>query len=443
MPEENTTYHPKKGSFTALQYKDFRAYFGMRFFFTFAYQMQTTVIGFYIYQLTHSKVAIAFIGLSEVIPALSIALYGGYIADKCEKRKMLLLIYTGVLVTSLVMFIATLKSMNGHIPTHGILYIIYAMLFCNGIGRAFYEPATFAVYAHSVPKEVYPNASSWSNLSWQAASIIGPAAGGFLYAFGDHIFPGLTGISATFAAIILLLILSLVLVYRLRRYPAVPVKKEKTGKTLLAGIHFVFNNKMMLSTMSLDLFSVFFGGVTALLPVYAIDILHVGAEGLGIMRMASSLGAALTMAALVRFSPMAKPWRNLLIAVTGFGCSIIAFGVSHSFLLSLIFLFAQGAFDSVSVIIRSTIMQLLTPDHMRGRVSAVNSMFIGSSAEIGDFESGMAAKLLGTIPAVLFGGSMTLLIVIFTGLKTKKLLRLSLGDIHLAGEKNVVVSELA
>lgn len=404
----------------------------MRFFFTFACQMQTTVIGFYVYQLTHSKVAIAFIGLSEVIPALGIALYGGYIADKYEKRKMLLLIYTGVLVTSLVMFIATLKSMNGHIPIHGILYIIYAMLFCNGVGRAFYEPATFAVYAHSVPKEVYPNASSWNNLSWQAASIIGPAAGGFLYAFG---LPGLAGISATFAAIILLLILSLVLVYRLRRYPAVPGKKEKTGKSLLAGLHFVFKNKMMLSTMSLDLFSVFFGGVTALLPVYAIDILHVGAEGLGIMRMASSLGAALTMAALVRFSPMARPWRNLLIAVTGFGCSIIAFGLSHNFILSLVFLFAQGAFDSVSVIIRSTIMQLLTPDHMRGRVSAVNSMFIGSSAEIGDFESGMAAKLLGTIPAVLFGGTMTLLIVIFTGLTTKKLLRLSLTDIHLAGEQ--------
>src|SRR5580692_11628864 len=240
MPEQTPQFPLPKGSFAALQYKDFRSYFGIRFFFTFAYQMQTTVIGFYIYQLTHSKVAIAFVGLSEVIPALGIALYGGYIADKCEKRKMLLLIYTGVLITSMVLFVATLKSMNGHIPTYGILYIIYAMLFCNGVGRAFYEPATFAVYAHSVPKEVYPNASSWSNLSWQAASIIGPAAGGFIYAFGDHAFPGLAGISATFAATILLLILSLLLVYRLRAYPAVPIKKEKTGKSLSAGVHFVF-----------------------------------------------------------------------------------------------------------------------------------------------------------------------------------------------------------
>jgi MFS family permease len=425
LPEKLTDRAPK-GSFAALQYKDFRSYFGIRFFFTFAYQMQTTMIGFYIYQLTHSKVAIAFIGLSEVIPALGIALYGGYIADRCEKRRMLLLIYTGVLFTSLVMFGVTLKSMSGHFPAGRILLTIYSMLFCNGVARAFYEPATFTVYAHSVPRELYPNASSWSNLSWQSASIIGPVAGGLIYAFAGRVIPGISGISATFAVIIFLLLVSLVLVYRLGKYPAVFVKKEKTGRDLSAGIRFVFGNKMMLYTMSLDLFSVFFGGVTALLPIYAIDILHVGPEGLGVMRMASSLGAALSMLALVRFSPMARPWRNLLIAVAGFGCSIIAFGLSHSFLFSLVFLFAQGAFDSVSVVIRSTLMQLLTPDQMRGRVSAVNSMFIGSSAEIGDFESGMAAKWLGAIPAVIFGGTMTLLIVIFTWLKTRKLHSVSL-----------------
>jgi hypothetical protein len=164
--------------------------------------------------------------------------------------------------------------------------------------------------------------------------------------------------------------------------------------------------------------------------VFALDILHVGSQGLGLMRMASSLGAALTMITMVRFSPMGNPWRNLLIAVTGFGVCIIGFGLSKTFYLSLLFLFGQGAFDSVSVIIRGTLMQLLTPDHMRGRVSAVNSMFIGSSNEIGDFESGIAAKLMGTIPAVLFGGSMTLLIVTITYFKTKNLLPLKISDIH-------------
>lgn len=429
MPEADSP-PLKKDSFAALRYKDFRSYLGMRFFFTFAYQMQTTVLGFYIYQVTHSKVAIAFIGLSEAIPAVGIALYGGYIADKYEKRKMLLLIYAGVCFSSLVMFIVTLSSMHAYIHFNWIIPIMYAMIFCNGVARAFYGPATFTVYAHSVPREVYPNASTWSSSSWQAASILGPMTAGFAYAFAGHIIPGLSGITATFSIIIVFLLISTVLVYRLRKYPPVFIPKENIWKSLSEGINFVLKTKMMLYAMSLDLFSVFFGGVVALLPVFALDILKVGPEGLGLMRMTSSLGAALTMIVMVRFSPMNKPWRNLLIAVTGFGCSILAFGLSRSFYLSLLFLFTQGAFDSISVIIRGTLMQLLTPDHMRGRVSAVNSMFIGSSNEIGDFESGMAAKLLGTIPAVLFGGCMTMFIVIITYFKTKSLLPLSLNDIH-------------
>jgi MFS family permease len=209
------------------------------------------------------------------------------------------------------------------------------------------------------------------------------------------------------------------------------IPKENIWKSLSEGIHFVFNSKMMIGAMSLDLFSVFFGGVVALLPVYAQDILHVGAEGFGMMKMASSLGAAITMVVMVRYSPMDKPWRNLLIAVTGFGVCIIGFGLSRSFLLTLLFLFGQGAFDSISVIIRGTLVQLLTPDHMRGRVSAVNSMFIGSSNEIGDFESGIAAQLLGTVPAVLFGGCITLTVVTVTYFKTKSLLPLKIGDIHI------------
>lgn len=425
---------PKKDSFAALRYKDFRSYLGMRFFFTLAYQMQTTVLGFYIYQMTHSKIAIAFIGLSEALPAVGIALYGGYIADKYEKRKMLLMIYSGVLISSLVIFIITLKNTAGYISVGWIIPTMYAMIFCNGLARAFYGPATFIVYTSSVPREVYPNASTWSSTGWQIASILGPMLAGFTYAFADKIIPGLSGMSATFSLILISLIVALTLVYRLKKYPAVFVPKEGIRKSLSEGLQFVFKTKMLLYAMSLDLFSVFFGGVVALLPVFALDILKVGAEGLGIMRMASSLGAALTMIVMVRYSPMGKPWRNLLIAVAGFGCSIIAFGLSTSFYLSLLFLFAQGAFDSVSVIIRGTLMQLLVPDEMRGRVSAVSSMFIGSSNEIGDFESGMAAKLLNTIPAVLFGGSMTLLIVTFTYFKTKSLLPLKLHDIHVPQE---------
>ena len=401
----------------------------MRFCFTFAYSMQAVVIGFYMYQITHSAFALGLIGLCEAIPAISIALYGGYIADKSEKRKMLLLIFSGVILTSLVMFTVTLKSMSGIIHVGWIIPIIYVMIFCNGIARAFYGPATFTIYAHSIPKEVYPNGSTWSSSSWQVASIIGPAAGGLIYGYSDKFF-GISGITATFGCIIFFLVVSLVLVALLRKYPPVFVPKENIWKSLSAGIEFVFGNKMMIGAMSLDLFSVFFGGAVALLPVFANEILKVGAEGLGIMRATSSLGAVLTMLVMTRFSPMGKPWRNLLIAVTGFGLSIICFGLSKSFYLSLFFIFTEGAFDSVSVIIRGTIMQLLTPDHMRGRVSAVNQMFIGSSNEIGAFESGTAARLLGTVPSVLFGGSMTMLIVGITYLKTKRLVPLSLSQIQ-------------
>ncbi|MFD0751912.1 MFS transporter [Mucilaginibacter calamicampi] len=422
MSDTESTPPVKKDTFAALRYKDFRSYLGMRFFFTFAYQMQAVILGFYIYHLTKSAFALGLIGLSEAIPALGFGLFGGYIADKSEKRKMLLLVFTLVFLSSAVIFTVTLKNVSAAIHQDWVEHIIYVMVFCNGIARAFYGPAAFTVLAHSVPKELYPNSSTWSSSGFQIASILGPAAGGLIYGF--------YGITAAFTVILLFLLTALICVFFLRKYPPVFVPKESIWKSLSEGLHFVFHNKMMISAMSLDLFSVFFGGAVALLPVFANEILKVGAEGLGIMRATSSTGAVVVMLAMARISPMGKPWRNLLIAVAGFGLSIIGFALSRNFYLSLLFLFAEGGFDSVSVLIRGTIMQLLTPDHMRGRVSSVNQMFIGSSNEIGAFESGTAAKLLGTVPSVIFGGSMTLLIVIVTFFKTKKLVPLSLNQIH-------------
>lgn len=421
MADSDSQPLPTNDSFIALRYKDFRSYLGMKFFFTFAYQMQAVVLGFYVYQLTRSAFALGLIGLSEAIPSIGIALYGGYIADKSEKKKMLLFVFFGVLFSSLVMFTITLKSMSAHIHAGWIVPILYVMVFCNGVARAFYNPAAFTIMAHSVPKEVYPNSSSWNSSSWQIASILGPLVGGLVYGF--------YGITATFSIIILFLLVALVCVFFLKRHPPIYIPKESIWQSLSEGIHFVFHNKMMIGAMSLDLFSVFFGGAVALLPVFANEILHVGPQGLGIMRATSSLGAVLVMLAMARISPMGKPWRNLLIAVTGFGLSIICFALSRNFYLSLLFLFTEGGFDSISVLIRGTIMQLLTPDSMRGRVSAVNQMFIGSSNEIGAFESGTAAKIMGTVPSVLFGGSMTLLIVTITYFKTRKLIPLSLNEI--------------
>lgn len=394
----------------------------MRFFFTFAYQMQAVIIGFHIYYLTKDPLALGLIGLCEAIPAISIALYGGYVADKTEKRGLLLKIFSGVFFCSLVMLIVTTKQMHTYVPTSYIVPIMYGMIFGIGIARGFFSPATFSLMAQIVPKKLYPNSSTWNSSSWQMASILGPAAGGLIYGF--------YGITVTYIVIITFIAIALACIFFLKPHPPTFIPKESIVKSLTEGVQFVFKSKMMLGAMSLDLFSVFFGGAVALLPVFANDILKVGSEGLGFMRAAASAGAVITMLAMTRFSPMNKPWRNLLIAVTGFGTSIICYGLSKNFYLTLVFLFMEGAFDSISVIIRSTIMQLLTPDEMRGRVSAVNSMFIGSSNEIGAFESGLTAKLMRTIPAVVFGGSMTILIAGITYLKTKGLIKLSLQEIN-------------
>ncbi|SFH13884.1 MFS transporter [Pedobacter insulae] len=419
--EEQSVIVEKKDPFAALRYREFRSYIGMRFFFTFAYQMQAVIIGFHIYYLTKDPLALGLIGLCEAIPAIGIALYGGYIADKTEKRGLLLKIFAGVLLCSIIMLVVTSNRMHAYVPTSYIVPIMYAMIFGVGLARGFFGPATFSLMAQIIPKDLYANGSTWSSSFWQMASILGPLTGGLIYAF--------YGITPTYMVIISFIIFSLICIFFLKTHPPTFIPKESIVKSLKEGINFVFKSKMMLAAISLDLFSVFFGGAVALLPVFAEDILKVGSEGLGYMRAAASIGAVITMLIMTRFSPMNKPWRNLLIAVTGFGLSIICYGLSTSFYLTLFFLFCEGAFDSVSVVIRSTIMQLLTPDQMRGRVSAVNSMFIGSSNEIGAFESGLTAKLMRTVPAVVFGGSMTLGIAAITYFKTKNLLPLTLADI--------------
>jgi MFS family permease len=419
---DNTEILEKPDPYAALRYPEFRSYLGMRFFFTFAYQMQAVIIGFHIYHLTKDPLALGFVGLCEAIPAISVALYGGYIADKSEKRGLLLKIFSGVFLCSLVMLIVTTKQMHAYVPTSYIIPIMYLMVFGIGIARGFFSPATFSLMAQIIPKKLYPNSSTWNSSSWQLASIAGPLVGGLTYAF--------FGITVTYIIIITFIFIALVCIFFLKRHEPTFVPKQSIVTSLTEGIKFVFKSKMMLGAMSLDLFSVFFGGAVALLPVFANDILKVGSEGLGFMRAAASSGAVITMLVMTRFSPMNKPWRNLIIAVVGFGTSIICYGLSKSFYLTLVFLFMEGAFDSVSVIIRSTIMQLLTPDEMRGRVSAVNSMFIGSSNEIGAFESGLTAKLMRTVPAVVFGGSMTILIAGITYFKTKELTKLSLQEIN-------------
>jgi MFS family permease len=413
----------KSDPYIAMRFPEFRSYIAMRFLFTFAYQVQAVVIGWHIYQLTKDPLSLGLIGLAEAIPSITVTLYGGYIADKSDKKKLLVWIIGSMLCCSVVLAVVTTDDMLRLIGQTPVIVIIYVMIFFIGIARGFYSPTAFALMAQIIPKEHYANSSTWNSGSWQTASIMGPAVGGLLYAF--------SGITACFVVIVTFVALALVcIIFFVKNYPAYFVPKENIFKSLSEGIRFVFKSRMILGALSLDMFSVFFGGAVALMPIFAHDILKVGAEGLGFMRAAPAFGAVITMFILAKYPPMNKPWRNLLLAVAGFGISIICFGLSRNFYLTLLCLFFEGAFDSVSVIIRSTILQILTPEEMRGRVSAVNGIFINSSNEIGAFESGATARLMGTIPSVIFGGSMTILIVIFTYFKTKRLIPLSLKQIN-------------
>jgi MFS family permease len=413
----------KTDPYIAMRFPEFRSYIAMRFLFTFAYQVQAVVIGWHIYQLTKDPLSLGLIGLVEAIPSIMVTLYGGYIADKSDKKKLLIWIIGSMLCCSAVLTVVTTDHVLSLIGQTPVIIIIYVMIFFIGITRGFYSPTAFALMAQIIPKEHYANSSTWNSGSWQTASIMGPAVGGLLYAF--------SGITACFVVIVTFLALALgCIIFFVKNYPAYFVPKENIFKSLSEGIQFVFKSRMILGALSLDMFSVFFGGAVALMPIFAHDILKVGAEGLGFMRAAPALGAVITMFILAKYPPMNKPWRNLLLAVAGFGISIICFGLSRNFYLTLLCLFFEGAFDSVSVIIRSTILQILTPEEMRGRVSAVNGIFINSSNEIGAFESGATARLMGTIPSVIFGGSMTIMIVIFTYFKTKRLVPLSLKQIN-------------
>ncbi len=410
----------KADPYSALKFPEFRSFLGMRMCITFAVQMQAVVVGWHIYQLTHDALSLGLIGLTEALPALSIALIAGHIADNTDRKRMLFFIILGQVISSIILLIATNPTLSGHYSVFLQVTVLYIMIFFNGIFRGFYSPTASSMVALMIPRQYYANSTTWNATGFQLSAILGPAAGGLVF--------GYFGITAAFSVILIANLSAFFFSQNLVSRRIEQIKKyESILDSLKEGIRFVFSTKMMLSALSLDLFSVFFGGAVALLPIFSQDILHVGPKGLGYLRAAPSVGALLSMLVMAYRSPTDKAWRNLLIAVTGFGLATLLFGISKNFYLSLFALFLVGIFDSISVIIRSTIMQLLTPDELRGRVSAVNTMFIGSSNEIGAFESGLSARLLGgAINSVLFGGGMVILVVTYTYSRTKDLLKQSL-----------------
>lgn len=390
--------------YAALRNPHFLYFLTLRFFMVFAWSMQFIIIEWEVYSLTKDPLSLGLIGLMEVIPAIGMALFAGHIVDQNEKKGILQNCILAFSTLTLALFCLTWKPFAQHLSAHNILYGFYWLVFLGGIIRAFIGPSLFSFMGLIVPKKLYSNAATWSSSVWQMAFFTGSAVAGlFLHWIGVN------------GSMIFILACSLLALWALAKIPKQPVLNAKIGEpifqSLREGLLFVFQNKTILGALSLDMVAVLFGGAVSLLPIFAQDILKVGPTGFGILRAAPAVGAFVTMLIAAYIPLNRKAGLKLLGAIFAFGMCIIAFGLSTLFWISVVALFLSGAFDGISVVLRHTILQLHTPDSMRGRVSAVNSIFVGSSNELGAFESGFTAKLMGTVPAVVFGGCMTLIIV--------------------------------
>ncbi len=416
--------------YAALRFKEFNIFLLVRFAMVFAWSMQFIVIEWQVYSMTKDPLSLGIIGLMEVIPAVSMALFAGHIVDQKEKRNLLVKCIFGFSVISFGLFMLSWPSMEDKLETTTILYCIYFLVFLGGIVRSFLGPTIFSLIALIVPKKIYPNAATWSSTTWQLASVLGPALAGFSISW--------IGVHWSMCLIFGFSVMALISLFQISTKPILnPKIGEPVFESLREGLRFVFNTKAVFGALTLDMIAVLFGGAVALLPIFAQDILHVGSEGFGVLRAAPAVGAALTMLGSTRFPLHKNAGKKLLFAVFGFGICMIVFGLSTYFWLSVIALFVSGAVDGVSMIIRQTILQLKTPDNMRGRVASVNSMFVGSSNELGAFESGLTAKLMGTVTAVVFGGAMTLLTVSATAIVSPTFRKLDLQkdiDEHEANE---------
>jgi len=410
---------PDNDPYAALASRDFRLLLIGRLLATLALQIQGMAVGWQIYALTKSALCLGLIGLSEAFPAIGVALYAGHVADVVDRRLIVLTV-----TASLVLSVALLGGFSAALSASALLVpIIFCIIALSGLARGFYAPAMFGMVSDIVPRALYGNASAWNTATWQASSVAGPVVGGFLYVcFG----PGVTYAFATF-----LLASALICFFRVKTTTALKAKNDvSVFENIKEGVRFVFSNQVILAAIALDLFAVLFGGAVALLPIFTSEIFRLGPQGLGLLRAAPSVGSFF-MAALLTHRPLVRhTGAILLVSVAGFGLCMIGFGLSTSFYVSLFLLALSGAFDGVSIYVRSTIIQLLTPNYMKGRVAAVNSIFIGSSNEIGEFESGVTAKLMGLVPSVVFGGCMTLLVVLATTIKAPKLRRLHMQHLH-------------
>lgn len=402
--------------FQAVRITEFRNFAIARFLFIMGLRMMGTLVGWWMYELTNDPLALGIIGLAEVIPAVSMALYAGHVVDQSDRRNIVIrsVLFYGICV-ALLLFVST-AFFQQQFGKSTIILLIYIIIFITGIIRAFSGPSFGAIISQLVPHNTLANAVTWSQGTWLSASVTGHALAGFLIAG--------FGITGTLTAIILSISLALLIFNTIAHKPAPPQSEKKTWESVKEGIRYVYKTKEILGALVLDLFAVLFGGAVALVPVFAKDILKVGPIGFGWLNAAADFGAILVVIILTVFPLRKQQGKVLLIAVAGFGLTIIIFGLSKLFWLSFAALFIGGILDGISIVVRGTIVQLKTPDALRGRVMSVNSMFINSSNELGQFESGVMAKLMGVVPSVIFGGCMTVAVVIATWFKAPALRKL-------------------
>ncbi len=409
----------KLDPYAALRFKEFNFFLVIRFILVFGWSMQFIIVEWEVYSLTKDPLSLGLIGLVEVIPAISTALFAGHIVDQREKKMLFFQCIIAFLLVAIGYYFITSPYVYGNYENSQILIGIYILVFLGGFIRAFIGPTIFSLVALIVPKRVYPNAATWSSSTWQLAVVLGPAFAGFSIAW--------IGVHNSMGIVLATIIIGLLLIGFIKKKPILnPKIGEPIFQSLKAGLNFVYKTKAILVALTLDMVAVLFGGAIALLPIYAQDILNVGSEGFGILRAAPAVGSVLMMVASAHIPLTRNAGKKLLLAIFCFGISIIVFGISDIFWLSVFALFMYGLTDGVSMIIRQTILQLKTPDEFRGRVASVNSIFVGSSNELGAFESGATAKLMGTVPAVVFGGVMTILTVGFTAIKFPKFRKLDL-----------------
>lgn len=416
----------KKDPYASLRFPEFKWFLLIRFSLVLAWSMQFVIVEWEVYRLTNDPLSLGIIGLMEIIPAFSIALFAGHIVDQKEKRSLLLICCLAFFALSAGFWYLSFESTQRSLGIKTTLTGIYSLVFLGGIVRAFISPTIFSLMALVVPKKLYPNAAAWSSSVWQLSAVLGPAIAGFsLYKIG---------VNASLMIVLAFVVLAFLFTLFIKKKAILnPKIGEPVWQSLKVGVRFVFDTKIILSALTLDMVAVLFGGAVALLPIFAKDILQVGPQGFGILRAAPAVGSFLVMFALA-YRPVGKnAGKKLLISVFVFGLSIIMFGLSKLFWLSVLALFISGVADGVSMVIRTTILQLFTPDEMRGRVSSVTNMFVGSSNELGAFESGFTAKLMGTVPAVVFGGIMTLVTVLTTTAVSPELRTL---DLELSEDDN-------